>query len=127
MSYILKKLFSKIFLIFLIFDTSFLHAKEIPTIGLNQITGQKFYETCNSKGLAETSLCLGYTMGLSDGLSMLQMNPLGDFKPICIPTKATAGQQRDVIVNYLANNPAIRHHSIGILSIAAWRNAWPCL
>ncbi|MCW0220656.1 MAG: Rap1a/Tai family immunity protein [Prosthecobacter sp.] len=109
-----------------------------PTFGktdvqafLNPMTGNEFSSKCAVRdqpdgALLHIGVCLGYTMGLSDGLSLLQLGKPDRWTPICIPEGVNIGQKRDVILDYIAKNPANRHEMISMLAIMAWRSAWPC-
>ena len=45
---------------------------------------------------------------------------------ICAPENITAGQLKDMIQNYLTNNPAIRHYTAESLINRALQQVWPC-
>ena len=94
---------------------------------LQQITGNKFLEWC--RGIAaEQGVCLGYVMGLDDGISILQSSETdrSRWSPICKPKEVTASQVQDVVIKYLDDHPEKRHEMIAILAIVAMRAAWPC-
>ena len=70
---------------------------------LNGTEGQKY-------------LALGYVAGVSDALNN---------RVICMPS-ATMGQTRDIVKQYLENNPSLRHYSADSLIYNALAPVWPC-
>lgn len=44
----------------------------------------------------------------------------------CLPKDVTLSQTTDVMCKYLAENPANRHLSAGMLTLMAFTEAWPC-
>jgi len=46
--------------------------------------------------------------------------------PWSIPAQATAGQLKDVVCNYLRDNPKYRASTASSLTIMALRDAFPC-
>ena len=44
----------------------------------------------------------------------------------CAPESITIGQSVDIVRNFLANNPQIRHMSAAVLILAAIFATWPC-
>lgn len=107
-------------------------AQDKPHVLFASMTGNEFLAKCNSpaKNPEATAFnggaCLGYVIGISDGLAMTQIKIPDGFDPICIPPAASLEQKRDVVIEYIKRNPAIRHEQIGLLTIKAWRNAWHC-
>src|SRR6056297_1907467 len=88
-----------------------------PSTQILQITGNQYYQWCNSDSSLDQGLCLGYVMGASDGLSWMQiLSPITNWTPICIPPNVDLGQKRDVIVKYLSNHPEERHELISVLT-----------
>ena len=65
-----------------------------------------------------------YVAGVLDAL-MLAANDAGN-APVCIPATSTLAQARDVVCNYLRDNPAKRHYNTASSVWSAQSQAWPC-
>ena len=94
-------------------------------------SGNEFWERCRSNG-PEKAHCLGYVMGLMDGIAVLQ-NALArdrasypNWTPICTPTGVTGDELVTVLVDYLDDNPDVRRQGVIGLFVRAVRQAWPC-
>jgi hypothetical protein len=66
---------------------------------------------------ADRIMALGYVMGVTDA---------GDRVYHCAPATITAGQVRDMALQYLRANPENRHLSADLLITGLLINAWPC-
>lgn len=72
----------------------------------------------NLKGnLDERMFAIGYIAGVSDFL---------DGATVCSPNGVTLGQMRDLIKEYLENNPQQRHYSADSLIRNRLEQLWPC-
>lgn len=81
-------------------------------------TGNKLYERLGSSEVIERSQGLGYVMGVYD----VAVHAL--FCPI--EGNITAGQIRDMVFNWLGNNPHRRHESAEKLVTEVFKQVWPC-
>ena len=78
-------------------------------------------------------LCLGYVEGVADageqqalvGANATGASTLGIWR-WCIPTGAASVQARDIVVNFLRENPAQRHLAAASVVALALQHAWPC-
>jgi hypothetical protein len=92
-------------------------AKDDGSSGSGFLTGNKLYEECNSQDL---SLCLGYVMGVSDGLNGTKPNFF------CAPLGIKASQELAVVVKYLRDHPETWHYSAWTEIGVALNMAFPC-
>ena len=86
------------------------------------LNGNTLYDLCTSEVYYEKGICGGYVMAISD---ILTSSPLYG-QEACIPTEATAGQVRDVVEQWLSQNPQERHYSSTSLAVLALTEAFPC-
>ena len=95
-----------------------------PTMGLAEgFDGNKLAELCQAtSNMVFSNFTLGFALGVSTTM------PTGGRGPTfaCIPTAASAVQVRDVLCNYVAQHPEIRHYNASPLAQRAMINAWPC-
>ena len=94
------------------------------------MTGQLFWKNCRSVR-AEKARCLGYVMGLMDGLAIMQ-NALAreratypSWSPVCTPRDVTGDEAVTVLVNYLRRHPDSRNQPALALFLRAVRESWP--
>jgi hypothetical protein len=80
-------------------------------------TGNMLLSRMNSSEHIETSLALGYVMGVSDAYQNITH---------CSGSQVTSGQTRDVVKLYLQNNPSIRDVAAELLIMFALSEAFPC-
>ena len=66
---------------------------------------------------ARSAIAMGYVAGVSD---------MGSGEYHCAPPDVTLGQVRDMVRQYLINNPTNRHMSAAVLVTLPMMNAWPC-
>lgn len=78
-------------------------------------TGNDLLERMNGTE-SQKLIALGYVGGVSDSLNN---------RMICMPS-ATLGQTRDIVKQYLENNPSLRHYSADSLIQSALAPIWPC-
>lgn len=83
--------------------------------------GNRLLADLNNTGASNTqimpALGLGYIMGVADAYGGITH---------CPPDNVTAGQVRDMVRNYLENNPAIRHLPANQIVVSVLRGVWPC-
>lgn len=90
----------------------------VPTMASAQFyTGNMLLQKMNSTETWERTLAMGYVMGVSDS----QQN-IGH----CSGVSVTSGQTRDVVKQYLEQNPAVRDLSADLLTVIALGIAFPC-
>lgn len=82
-------------------------------------TGNRLYERLTSNEVIERSQSLGYVMGVYDVAVHVIFCPGSE-------TNITAGQIRDMVTNWLGNNPHRRNESAEKLVTEAFRQVWPC-
>ncbi|MBR9900405.1 MAG: hypothetical protein GYB19_10145 [Rhodospirillales bacterium] len=83
-------------------------------------TGNELLNSCKSEvGSHPFSFCMGYVNGMAQGFRVAT-----DF--MCLPAKSTYGQVIDVVVDYLEENPSMRHLSAAFLVMNALFEAFPC-
>lgn len=96
------------------------------------VTGNEALELCQTR---QGAACSFYYHGIIDGLlagasfTSLDITGNGDSTTalgVCAPSAVTSGQMIDVAIEYLRRNPAERHEGAGLLTIDAWREAFPC-
>lgn len=91
-------------------------------------SGNAFLKACTDKKHGEQMLCIGYIVGISQGLVNTQTFADKDkFSPICIPEKKVSmGQRKDIFIKYMKEHPEKRHWVGMSLFIMAMREAFPC-
>jgi hypothetical protein len=81
-------------------------------------TGNDLLRFMQSGELTDRVLALGYVMGALD---------MGDRAHFCTATtQVTGGQARDIVKQYLEQNPSIRHEVADIILIGLFKRLWPC-
>ena len=91
------------------------------------MTGNDLLSYCKRSGLFDAGICLGYIGGAwntMQGYSSYKKIPHS--LRICSPEKVTIKQVKDVVVQYLEQNPNLRHVSGGLTIKFALQAAWPC-
>ena len=107
-------------------------------------SGNTLLDTCTSENdMAKLGFCVGYIVGEIEGQNFgaflfslmveadMSAEEFTEFAnrlvfQHCIPPDVENGQLRDVVVQYLIANPAIRHESARSLVWEAYREAFPC-
>lgn len=90
----------------------------VPTMAhAGFLTGNELYSRMNSTDTSERIYALGYLVGVYDASEAVDH---------CSSGGVTAGQIRDVVKQYMDNNPSIRHFMADILVRVALGKAWPC-
>ena len=105
------------------------------------LTGNELLTICEQTDqLAQQGFCTGYILGALEGIKWGVSMPLflmgqktneadsnGDvLLGYCMPGEATLGQQRDVVIQFLMQNPSTRHGSARSLIQDAYKAAFPC-
>jgi Rap1a immunity proteins len=85
-------------------------------------SGNDLLRECEAKGTSGYSLCLGYIMGVDDTMRHI---PIYGFSE-CSSSEVTAGQIKDIVVQYLYNHPATRHTSASGIVVMAISESFPC-
>lgn len=80
-------------------------------------TGNSLYQKIQNNSNMEQMYVLGYVGGVFDALHSVAH---------CPPPNLTLGQVTDVVKNYLAQNPAIRHRTADVLVREILQKTWPC-
>ena len=106
------------------------------------ISGNTLHSACNAQSDAEAGFCIGYIIGSVDGqrwgafATILSLELTDETSAAndmiaaglkhCIPPEASNEQIRDVVLQFLANNPSIRHESARFLVWLALAESFPC-
>jgi hypothetical protein len=103
-------------------------------------TGNQIAEICAGEDLAMRGYCIGYVVGLiegmkwglafpllQDGKSPDEVNKMAEvLLRFCFPEGATNRQSVDVVTGYLSRHPETRHFSARLLAQLAFIEAFPC-
>jgi hypothetical protein len=84
--------------------------------------------------MADKALCLGFVLGVSDTLGVIQemrkTNSGGTsvwrLAAVCFPDGVESAQIRDIAVKYLVDHPEGRTDSAASLVVLALTAAWAC-
>lgn len=91
-------------------------------------TGNSLFDQCSATSSIAKEYCLGYIVGIADALSDVNSDG-GTIQGAraCPPKRnLSQGQVRDVVVQWLQRNPAIRHKGASGLVATAIAEAFPC-
>ncbi|TDQ63568.1 hypothetical protein ATL17_1574 [Maritalea mobilis] len=116
-------------------------AQETPIS--SNVNGNEIYKYCTSEKTTEITMCMGYLIGLNEGIhlsiSIPAIRSLGpDASPeqiqkfgeellgYCVPDGVTYEQQKDIFVSYLKQYPSVRHEGARLLYYSAFIMAFPC-
>lgn len=80
-------------------------------------TGNALYSDITSRSDAVQLFAMGYVVGVTDAF-------IG--KELCIPKDVTQGQLVEVVTNFLASRPQIRHQPADLLVLVALSQHWAC-
>lgn len=87
-------------------------------LALSFISGNELLRRCDAKDSRMfQGYCVGYVAGASSAL---------DNSVFCIPTSATTGQTRNLVVDWLKAHPEYRDRDATALIGVALYEAWPC-
>ncbi len=81
------------------------------------LDGNKLLSNLKESDAFSRGMGMGYVLGVYD---------FGAGTLYCAPSNATAGQMKDMIMNYLENIPAERHISADITIMKVFKTVWPC-
>lgn len=73
----------------------------------------------------DAGLCLGLVQGVRQTME-IYAEVLPKEERTCIPDGMTNGQGMRVVVKYLEDHPKTLHYSSTVLTMAAYRGAYPC-
>lgn len=85
--------------------------------------GDTLYAECTGEPDARNR-CLGYVTGVADVLAAAVVR--GDVTIACLPPEVAGDQARDVVVNFLRDNPQSRRYPAASQVELALSNAFPC-
>lgn len=80
-------------------------------------SGNELYSDLIGRTDAEQMFALGYVVGVVDAYIQ---------KEVCVPQNVTQGQLSEVVKQFLASRPQIRHQPADILVVIAVKQHWPC-
>lgn len=80
-------------------------------------TGNNLYSDITNRSDAVQLFAMGYIVGVTDAF-------IG--KELCVPKDVTQGQLVEVVSNFLASRPQIRHQPADILILVALSQHWAC-
>lgn len=80
------------------------------------VDGNFLYKVCKE----ERSFCTAYIQGVADG----QEGAAKEY--VCVPENVSSSQARDIVFNWLRDNPAERHNPAAWLTIVALMKVFPC-
>ena len=80
-------------------------------------SGNALYSDITDKSDAVQLFAMGYIVGVTDAF-------IG--KELCIPKNVTQGQLVEVVSNFLASRPQIRHQPADLLVLVALSQHWAC-
>jgi len=100
------------------------------------VDGNRLYRWCTTteaEGITHfqsQASCISFITGAADTISSAdrwaRWKGRGKLEIACLPTNAEVRQIEDVVVAYLRNNPANRHHPAAAVVIEALSSAYPC-
>jgi hypothetical protein len=79
--------------------------------------GNRLLNDMNDSSTVGQMVALGYVIGVTDSFSSIVH---------CAPSNVTAGQVRDMVKNFLVNQPQRRHQAADMLVLEVLVQAWPC-
>ena len=84
------------------------------------VSADMLHEWCQQ----QPARAMYYVAGVLDSLTMNASS--ASTAPVCIPKGSTLAQARDVVCNYLRDNPAKRYYNTASSIWVAQSQAWPC-
>jgi hypothetical protein len=91
------------------------------TAAQEQIHGYVSADTLHELCQQQPARAMYYVAGVLDALMLNASNA-----PVCTPAGSTLAQARDVVCNYLRDNPAKRHYNTASSVWSAQSQGWPC-
>ena len=80
-------------------------------------SGNALYSDLTDTSISSQMFAMGYVVGVTDAF-------IG--KELCVPRDVTQGQLTEVVTNFLASRPQLRHHPADILILTALSQHWAC-
>jgi len=113
----------------------------VSTLGMTQDTTVNLYESGNDfLRLCEnpttsfiSGACQDYVLGVVDGIQVgirVEHNYVGTPKtaePFCLDSKATLGQEVQVLIKFIKTHPEKAHFATSVLVLGAMADAFPCV
>lgn len=90
------------------------------------MNGNELHGQCISTDNGQQLLCMGYIVGVSDGIAIAQTAAQPEHHSICIAATADRRQIVDVVKNYMRDHPADRNRTASALIYVSLREAFPC-
>ena len=87
-------------------------------------SGNALFSTCTSTSALDAQYCLGFVSAVSDTAEVYESVTKRKF--YCPPDGLTAGQLRDLSLQYLSNHPEQRHLAAASLVAYSFTYAFPC-
>ena len=81
------------------------------------LDGNKLHQYLQSDNSVERMYGTGYVTGVFDAMRGVMF---------CPPANITVGQMTDIVKNFLANTPAIRHLHGDAITVHLFKSLWPC-
>ena len=100
-------------------------SRDLPLPSAPMSTGNGYLEYCTSNDSLLSIVCLAYTKGLVEGFIGAPVASHTQ-QVICPPEGVNVGQERDVAVKYMTDNPEYRHLMTSALVLVALQKAFPC-
>lgn len=80
-------------------------------------SGNDLLAKLTSESVVDRSVGHGYILGAFDSLNNFNH---------CAPKNVTGGQVRDMVISFLRDNPADRHHTADQVVHHVLKHSWPC-
>ena len=100
------------------------------------VDGNQLYRWCTTaesdgiRHFQSQASCISFITGAADTIRSADRWAEWKGRPklaiACLPANVEVGQIEDVVVAYLRNNPADRHHPAAAVAIEAMNSAYPC-
>lgn len=85
-------------------------------------TGNDFLANCTDQSAFRQGHCAGYVAAVADTLPAISEG----YGTPCIPASASLKQLMDISLQYVEDQPALRHHAAASLIFEAIKAAFPC-
>ena len=99
------------------------------TVHAQWLDGHNLLRICSPSGnerVFQPGLCSGYLMGVVDVADGLQQAGLTKQPAFCMPVDVPEAKIKDVVIDYLADNPKRCDTDAATLAIEALGKAYPC-
>jgi len=83
------------------------------------------YSYCKSEHFSAQGFCKGFIQGVSEVLNGAADGRFGVLR-FCLPDGVNLGQEQDVVIKWLTENPQERHLPASLVVISALAEAFPC-